>query len=222
MEPSDYSSLPDQLWQKVQHALEIITNGIKQYGVNSIALSFNGGKDCTVLLHLLEIALRKLYDNPKPLSLILTLYFQIPDNFPDVLEFMAESKKRHSLNIKECTYSQFNDIVTRDGIKAVFMGTRRTDPHGANLEYFTPTDKGWAPCMRINPLLDWSYHDIWNYLRYLKVPYCILYDKGYTSIGSQTNTFPNPSLKKENGEYAPAYDLENPQEERCGRQNGKI
>jgi len=29
-------------------------------------------------------------------------------------------------------------------------------------------------------------------------------------------------LKKANGEYAPAYELENPQEERCGRQNGKI
>ena len=37
------------------------------------------------------------------------------------------------------------------------------------------------------------------------MPYCHLYDEGYTSLGSTKNTIPNPLLKKEDGSYEPAW-----------------
>lgn len=45
--------------------------------------------------------------------------------------------------------------------------------------------------MRVNPVLGWGYGDVWALLRAARLPYCALYDRGFTSIGSVTNTRPN-------------------------------
>lgn len=52
-------------------------------------------------------------------------------------------------------------IRDRPAVRAVFMGTRRTDPHSEFLEHFSPTDGDWPRIMRVNPLLDWRYAEIW-------------------------------------------------------------
>ena len=50
---------------------------------------------------------------------------------------------------------------------------------------------GWPAFMRVNPILEWSYSDVWNFLRVTQVEYCLLYDKGYTSIGNTADTSAN-------------------------------
>jgi len=101
-----------------------------------------------------------------------------------------------------------------------------------HLSFRNQTDPGWPDFERINPIINWSYTDVWKFLRALKVPYCSLYDQGYTSIGSTYNTFPNPALlieplpttSKNNDDHAnhepayrPAYELLDGSLERAGR-----
>jgi FAD synthetase len=56
----------------------------------------------------------------------------------------------------------------------------------------------------------------------LEIPYCILYDQGYTSLGGTTDTHPNPALVAEEVDgsikkFRPAYELTEDREERLGR-----
>lgn len=109
-------------------------------------------------------------------------------------------------------------LADHQQVKAIFVGTRRTDPHGADLKHFDPTDRGWPSFMRVHPVIDWHYAEIWAFIRALSVPYCKLYDLGYTSLGGTKDTFPNPVLKKSaEDSHAPAYELEDDHEERLGR-----
>lgn len=76
------------------------------------------------------------------------------------------------------------------------------------------TDNGWPEFTRVHPLLNWSYEDIWDYIQQNRLAYCSLYDKGYTSLGDSDNTVPNEQLKRSDGTFAPAYELEDPSLER--------
>lgn len=76
--------------------------------------------------------------------------------------------------------------------------------------------------MYLNPQ-DWTCDNIWDYILGHKVPYCCLYDIGFTSLGNRNNTQPNPHLRYLNPdtnqvEFKPAYTLRNSDHlERAGR-----
>lgn len=75
--------------------------------------------------------------------------------------------------------------------------------------------------MRIHPVIDWHYAEIWTFIREMEVPYCPLYDMGYTSLGGTTDTHPNPALAVKDdpggGRYRPAFELVEDEAERLGR-----
>ncbi len=73
--------------------------------------------------------------------------------------------------------------------------------------------------MRVNPILHWEYGHVWHFLRAFHLPYCSLYDQGYTSLGKNTQTSPNPILlsRRTNPRYWPAYMLSDWSLERAGR-----
>lgn len=50
----------------------------------------------------------------------------------------------------------------------------------AHLSYFSASDtqKGFPAFMRVNPIIDWNYKQIWEFLRGFEIPYCSLYDEG--------------------------------------------
>jgi phosphoadenosine phosphosulfate reductase len=69
------------------------------------------------------------------------------------------------------------------GLKAWITGLRKEQSFArANLEK-VEIDTVNGGIVKINPLADWSYDEVWSYIRRNNVPYNILYEKGYTSIG---------------------------------------
>lgn len=151
-----------------------------------------------------------------------SVYIVSPNPFPVVTSFVTASSSKYHLSLaqyhkpmKEAFASYLSDFPA---VRAIFVGTRRTDPHGASLTHFDPTTDDWPRFMRIHPVIDWHYADIWSFIREVGVEYCQLYDEGYTSLGGTDDTFPNPALKVEGGEgFRPAYELVEDGEERLGR-----
>ncbi|OEH78548.1 dj-1 family domain-containing protein [Cyclospora cayetanensis] len=103
---------------------------------------------------------------------------------------------------------------------AFVLGTRNTDPQGLteSLQFLQPSSRWLPPFLRVQPLLKFGYGHVWDFLRYFKLPYCCLYDQGYSSIGTMENTRPNPLLIPSDGGAAlPAYELLSWEREREGR-----
>ncbi|ORZ30080.1 hypothetical protein BCR44DRAFT_110298, partial [Catenaria anguillulae PL171] len=212
-------------------AVHILEHALDKYGPDHFGLSFNGGKDCTVLLHLMAAVWFHKLQSTTPR--IRTVHVQQQDGFVEEDAFVAKSAARYNLDLTPVQgpmqpgLSVFHK--TYPSIHAVAVGTRRTDPWCQHLQPFSPcdVDKGWPDLMRVNPILDWQYSDVWLFLHALRVEYCVLYDLGYTSLGSKARTVRNPALKKttqeiEQGgedaqEYWPAWRLMDASSERCGR-----
>jgi len=220
LDESPVDSIKDKdLARKVEHSLDVIKQALAEFKLEGVALSFNGGKDCCVLLHLLYLVLSK----HNSFSRLRILYFTHDNSFPEVDSFVEECIKIYNINISfiSTPIKQALAGLVSNGVQAVFMGTRSTDPRSSALKEFAPTDihHGWPAFTRVNPILSWTYEDVWKFIKALNVPYCELYDRGYTSIGSTVDTIPNPALSTGTG-FDPAYKLLDGTKERAGRLSG--
>ncbi|KAF2143710.1 uncharacterized protein K452DRAFT_247045 [Aplosporella prunicola CBS 121167] len=228
--------------EQTRIALGVIEEALQKYSLEELSLSYNGGKDCLVLLVLYLCALHRhsnATSTPLPPT-IQSVYIQSAHPFPEVEAFVKETTPTYNLTLASYTapMKEAFEAYLRDAprVRAIFVGTRRTDPHGAALTHFDSTDHGWPSFMRIHPVIDWHYVEIWAFIRHLAIPYCPLYDQGYTSLGGTTDTHPNPALRVQDkhnpsaetaesigapGAYRPAYELMDDYEERLGRDGAK-
>jgi phosphoadenosine phosphosulfate reductase len=74
-------------------------------------------------------------------------------------------------------------------------------------------DHGHAGIAKINPLIDWSHKQIWDYIRRNQVPYNKLHDQGYPSIGCAPCT---RAVKPGEDIRAGRWWWENPETKECG------
>jgi len=67
-------------------------------------------------------------------------------------------------------------------------GIRRDQTSTREKASFIEIDKKYNGILKVNPLLDWTWEQVWNYIKENNVPYHKLLDKGYTSIGCEPCT----------------------------------
>ncbi|XP_017047988.2 FAD synthase [Drosophila ficusphila] len=219
MPPVEKTRSNDQWKYKLEHSEDLIKRAMTLYKPNELMLCFNGGKDCTVLLDILA--------KIKPPSIPLrAVYVKSADPFEELEKFVDDCHNRYGLQllryegVLKLAFEQL--LAENPQVKAMFLGCRRSDPGGLNLSEMLPCDNGWPAMMRIFPLLEWSYHDIWSYIRINNLPYCCLYDQGYTSLGDRSSTHLNPSLLAYDENlgkmtYRAAFELEDTRMERVNR-----
>ncbi|KAK1246908.1 hypothetical protein MKX08_000710 [Trichoderma sp. CBMAI-0020] len=225
--------------EQVRISVQVVDEALERYRPEEISISYNGGKDCLVMLIVLLACYARRYSPPKSTAgaslqngapklppfpeTLHSVYIVSADPFAEVDDFVETSSAMYHLDVARFTLPMKKGLevfkAQNPGVRAIFVGTRRTDPHGEKLKHFDPTDAGWPDFMRIHPVIDWHYTEIWAFTRHLDIPYCCLYDQGYTSLGGRRDTLPNPRLKKQGDErdFRPAYELIEDDEERLGR-----
>ncbi|KAF2367260.1 Phosphoadenosine phosphosulfate reductase [Trinorchestia longiramus] len=217
------------LQANVSQSLQVLRECLQQYKLEEICICFNGGKDCLVALHLFYAILHggqlEGTDAESFPNKLQAVYIREENAFPQINKFVHETINRYNLDciildgpMKDALHEL---LSRRPGIKAVIMGTRDSDPYSQSLSSFQRTDKDWPVFMRVHPILHWDYRTVWDFIRGLYLPYCSLYDRGYSSLGNASNTVQNPLLLTKDRlgapTYKPAYLLDDSNQERNGR-----
>lgn len=198
------------------------------YTPDQVSVAFNGGKDNIAMIQLVHSFMQKNFPNRK--DKLAALYVKDANPFPEVEEYIKETTDTYNLELTTIEGSMKNALgqflKSKPHLKAMILGTRNGDPGSRGLSHFAPTDGDWPALVRVNPVIDWTYGHVWQFIRGLSVPYPVLYDKGYTSLGNQNNTLPNPNLAynddKGQTQYKPAYELTDWSLERAGRVKSNI
>lgn len=218
------------LVRAIRSSLTTLREAVALYGASAVATAFNGGKDATVVLHIVRAVLNS---HGNGYHGVLCMYLVEENSFEEVDRFVAETVTRFGLESVEQEGGFKRGIqafVEQRGVRAFVMGTRRSDPHAGSMRALEPSSPGWPEFMRVNPILEWEYAHVWEFLRSFDLPFCGLYDRGYTSIGNTKNTNPNPALvvaenspllpdKEDDSKrhFLPAWKLTNQELERAGR-----
>lgn len=201
---------------KVKAALDVVEKAIELYG-DDLWFSFNSGKDNTACFFLVASVLYRRRNHKSLNFTMKSVYFEEEDPFDECDEYMDYIKRNfkfdpycpkntESLSKHNYMKHQLVDIVNNKGLKAVVMGSRKTDPYCGNLSHFSESSSndGWPHFIRVSPIIDWDYKEIWQFFNSCNIPYCSLYDKGYTYLGDKHDSVPNPFLRTLNGWYLPA------------------
>lgn len=197
----------------IQDSLRVLHHAYRLYGPECVICSYNGGKDACVIVHLLRAAhanflrdQKKKHKQNQTTKLIKPrmIYFEHADEFPEVETLLHDTCKQFDLNMvsfeKGIGYVDGLELLVETNHNshpmAIVLGTRTGDPNAGSQGVWAPSSHFLPPFMRVNPVISWTYGHVWHFLRLYGLPYCSLYDKGYTSLGTTKDTLPCPALAK--------------------------
>lgn len=233
----------------IQDALRVLNHAYRLYGPECVVCSYNGGKDACVIVHLLRAAhanfLREKQKKQCAGGKLIKprmIYFEHADEFPEVEALLHDTCKQFDLNMvsfeKGIGYVDGLELLVETNHNshpmAIVLGTRTGDPNAGSQGVWAPSSHFLPPFMRVNPIISWTFGHVWHFLRLYGLPYCSLYDEGYTSLGTTKDTLPCPALAKsadvgldkkadcdgkggKHCKYWPAYLLRDYDMERAGR-----
>ncbi|HEX2935697.1 MAG TPA: phosphoadenylyl-sulfate reductase [Bacteroidales bacterium] len=141
--------------------------------------------------------------------------------FPDYKE-VEEMVNKKGINLfyesienrKECCRIRKIEPLKRafKGLDAWICGLRREQSVTRNDMQVVEWDAN-NNLVKINPLINWTEQQVWDYIKENNVPYNVLHDKGFPSIGCQPCT---RAIKPGEDIRAGRWWWENPEQKECG------
>ncbi|MGB9707501.1 MAG: phosphoadenosine phosphosulfate reductase family protein [Microgenomates group bacterium] len=195
--------------EKIKKSKEVIKEAAKKWNSKEICIAWTGGKDSTVLLHLVKetfngkipfqvmfndstLEFKEVYKFIKKLSnewqIDLIWQKHLPEDLKAYQQAIKEKNRDIAMEIMRIAkINAINFALSKYKIKA-FMSGIRWDEHEARSQekYFSPRSNH----TRVHPILHFTLDDIWQYIKIFNVPYVSLYDKGYKSLGEAPFTKP--------------------------------
>lgn len=189
---------------KIEKSIKVIKDALLRIEKNKIALAWTGGKDSTVLLHLVRIA----FGGRIPFKVI---FNDSTMEFKEIHKFIEKVSRLWDIDLITIKHSEgeleqfhktndygkkkelsrimkitaINQALKKYKIKAFMAGIRWDEHESRSREkYFSPRPDH----MRIHPILHFTEKDIWKYIKHFGVPYVDLYSKGYRSLGEKPFT----------------------------------
>ncbi len=166
--------------------------------------------------------------------------------FPENYELIDKTNKAYDLNMEICfpDYVEVEEMVNKKGINLFYesMENRKMCCHIRKIEPLKRalgdldiwicglrSDQSvtrinthlleWDEpngLLKLNPLVNWTHEQVWEYIREKKVPYNKLHDKGFLSIGCQPCT---RALQSGEDVRAGRWWWEKPESKECGLHN---
>lgn len=148
------------------------------------------------------------------------VYFPSPDDVEAMVAEKGINLFYQSIeNRKECCRVRKIEPLKRAfrGLDVWICGLRRNQSATRTGNQMVEWDEANG-LIKLNPLIDWSEQDVWEYIKANGVPYNPLHDKGFPSIGCQPCT---RAIEPGEDIRAGRWWWENPDTKECGLHNQK-
>lgn len=193
--------------EKINRAEEVIKEALVK--AKNPFVAFTGGKDSLTTLHIVRGV------NNGPVS---ALFIDTSAHFKEIYLFVDKMIKLWNLNlVKEKNEEALKTIkiaedkqhccmqlkaqvlinsIKKYNIDYLFTGIRRDEQEQRRDEKFISPREDHV---RVNPVVEFTEKDVWEYIRRFNLPYCSLYDKGYRSIDCAPCTKPAEGSDERSG-----------------------
>ncbi|MFX0142083.1 MAG: phosphoadenosine phosphosulfate reductase family protein [Candidatus Hodarchaeota archaeon] len=193
--------IPEELFYKEIDAKDFIRGNLK-----NTAVSISGGKDSLVALDLsIRVGIKKfVFGNttltyPGTLEYIKKLekYYNIiidkavPERpFLDLVKDLGFPSRRLRWCCEVYKFGPLTHYVLKSKIKYLITGIRAEESNKRK-KYEKISKNPLIPAIQINPILEWTEEDVWNYINHYEIPYHPLYNIGYDRLGCWLCPFQN-------------------------------